>query len=78
MLSTCKEKVVGSNSKEAYFFFFFFSISAPSSYSRCPGLSIKWTGRRLVTNMLNNIMTQFVIAFTILIFFFLFQWNHAL
>ena len=25
-------------------------ISTPSSYSTCPGLSIKWTGRRLVTD----------------------------
>ena len=28
----------------------FQTISRPSSYSTCPGLSIKWTGRRLVTN----------------------------
>ena len=28
----------------------FQTISAPSSYSTCPGLSIKWTGRRLVTD----------------------------
>ena len=27
----------------------FQTISTPSSYSTCPGLSIKWTGRRLVT-----------------------------
>ena len=26
------------------------TISTPSSYSTCPGLSIKWTGRRLVTD----------------------------
>ena len=25
-------------------------ISTPSSYLTCPGLSIKWTGRRLVTD----------------------------
>ena len=25
-------------------------ISMPSSYSMCPGLSIKWTGQRLVTD----------------------------
>ena len=28
----------------------FQTISTPSSYSTCPGLSIKWTGRRLVTD----------------------------
>ena len=28
----------------------FQTISAPSSYSTCPGLSRKWTGRRLVTD----------------------------
>ena len=28
----------------------FQTISAPSSYSTCPGLSIKWTRRRLVTD----------------------------
>ena len=28
----------------------FQTISSPSSYSTCPGLSIKWTGRRLVTD----------------------------
>ena len=28
----------------------FQTISMPSSYSTCPGLSIKWTGRRLVTD----------------------------
>ena len=28
----------------------FQTISAPSSYSTCLGLSIKWTGRRLVTD----------------------------
>ena len=28
----------------------FHTISTPSSYSTCPGLSIKWTGRRLVTD----------------------------
>ena len=28
----------------------FQTISTRSSYSTCPGLSIKWTGRRLVTN----------------------------
>ena len=28
----------------------FQTVSAPSSYSTCPGLSIKWTGRRLVTD----------------------------
>ena len=28
----------------------FQTISTPSSYSACPGLSIKWTGRRLVTD----------------------------
>ena len=28
----------------------FQTISAPSSYSTCPGLSLKWTGRRLVTD----------------------------
>ena len=28
----------------------FQTISTPSSYSTCPGLSIKWTGRRLVIN----------------------------
>ena len=26
------------------------TISKPSSYSACPGLSIKWTGKRLVTD----------------------------
>ena len=26
------------------------TISTPSSYSTCPGLTIKWTGRRLVTD----------------------------
>ena len=25
------------------------TINMPSSYSTCPGLGIKWTGRRLVT-----------------------------
>ena len=25
-------------------------IGRPSSYSMCPGLSIKWTGRRFVTD----------------------------
>ena len=28
----------------------FQTISTPSSYWTCPGLSIKWTGRRLVTH----------------------------
>ena len=28
----------------------FQTISTPSSYSTCPGLSIKWTGRRLMTD----------------------------
>ena len=28
----------------------FQTISAPSSYSTCPGLSIKWTGLHLVTD----------------------------
>ena len=28
----------------------FQTITTPSSYSTCPGLSIKWTGRRLVTD----------------------------
>ena len=28
----------------------FHTISIPSSYSTCPWLSIKWTGRRLVTD----------------------------
>ena len=28
----------------------FQTILTPSSYSTCPGLSIKWTGRRLVTD----------------------------
>ena len=28
----------------------FQTISTLSSYSKCPGLSIKWTGRRLVTD----------------------------
>ena len=28
----------------------FQTISTPSSYSTCPGLSIKWTGQRLVTD----------------------------
>ena len=28
----------------------FQTISTPTSYSTCPGLSIKWTGRRLVTD----------------------------
>ena len=28
----------------------FQTISTPSSYSTCPGLGIKWTGRRLVTD----------------------------
>ena len=28
----------------------FQTIITPSSYSTCPGLSIKWTGRRLVTD----------------------------
>ena len=28
----------------------FQTIITPSSYSACPGLSIKWTGRRLVTD----------------------------
>ena len=28
----------------------FQTISTPCSYSTCPGLSIKWTGRRLVTD----------------------------
>ena len=28
----------------------FQTISTPSSYSACPGLSIKWTMRRLVTD----------------------------
>ena len=28
----------------------FHSFSTPNSYSTCPGLSIKWTGRRLVTD----------------------------
>ena len=28
----------------------FQTISTPSSYSTCPGLSIKWTGHRLVTD----------------------------
>ena len=28
----------------------FQTIIMPSSYSKCPGLSIKWTGRRLVTD----------------------------
>ena len=28
----------------------FQTIITPSSYSTCPGLSIQWTGRRLVTN----------------------------
>ena len=28
----------------------FQTISTPSSYSTCPGLSIKWTGRHLVTD----------------------------
>ena len=28
----------------------FQTIFTPSSYSTCPGLSIKWTGRRLVTD----------------------------
>ena len=28
----------------------FLTIITPSSYSTCPGLSIKWTGRRLVTD----------------------------
>ena len=28
----------------------FQTSSTPSSYSTCPGLSIKWTGRRLVTD----------------------------
>ena len=28
----------------------FQTISTPSSYSTCPGLNIKWTGRRLVTD----------------------------
>ena len=28
----------------------FQTISTPSSYPTCPGLSIKWTGRRLVTD----------------------------
>ena len=27
----------------------FQTISTPSSYSTCPGLSVKWTGRRLLT-----------------------------
>ena len=26
------------------------TIGTPSSYSTCPGLSIKWTGQRLVTD----------------------------
>ena len=26
------------------------TINTPSSFSTCPGLSIKWTGRRLVTD----------------------------
>ena len=28
----------------------FQTISKPSTFSTCPGLSIKWTGRRLVTD----------------------------
>ena len=28
----------------------FQTINTPSSYSTCPGLSIKWTGRHLVTD----------------------------
>ena len=28
----------------------FQTISSPSSYSTCPGLSLKWTGQRLVTD----------------------------
>ena len=28
----------------------FQTISTPSSYSTCPGLSIKWTGQHLVTD----------------------------
>ena len=28
----------------------FQTVSTPSLYSTCPGLSIKWTGRRLVTD----------------------------
>ena len=28
----------------------FQTIITPSSYSTCPGLSIKWTGRRLMTD----------------------------
>ena len=28
----------------------FQTISTPSAHSTCPGLSIKWTGRRLVTD----------------------------
>ena len=28
----------------------FQTISMPSSYSKCPGLSIKWTGQRLMTD----------------------------
>ena len=32
----------------------FQTISTPSSYSACPGLSIKWTRRRLVTDSGNK------------------------
>ena len=46
-LSTCKRKVVGSNS--AWFEKIFRPLT-PSSYSTFPGLSRKWTGRLLVTD----------------------------
>ena len=29
---------------------YFQTISTPSSYATCPGLSLKWTGQRLVTD----------------------------
>ena len=30
------------------------TISTPSSYSTCPGLNIKWTGRRFVTGCMGD------------------------
>ena len=45
---TFKRDIVGSN--RARVETIFQTVSTPSSYSTCLGLSIKWTARRLVTD----------------------------
>ena len=46
--STFMRDIVGSNTARIETIFRL--LATPSSYSTCPGLSLKWTGRRLVTD----------------------------